>query len=585
MSPLKRVLSFARPYWGTAVLSLLALFAMVACDLSIPRLVERVIDDGVNAKNAGVLAGTALVMLAVAAIDAAVAVLNNLTSVRVGEGVARDARKAVFAKLQRMDWRELDRFPTGLLMVRLSADTAAVQRLIQVSLRIGTRAPLLMAGSVALMVLTAPGLALPLAPILALAAVAVIAFSARMEPIFQITQRKLDRLNTVLQENIAGVRLVKSFVRGPWETGRFGKANAELTGETVRAMRYMASLGPALTLILNAAVVLVVWIGGASVTEGGLKVGRVVAFVHYLMAVLGPLVMTSQLANVWANGMASSRRIGEILDAPDAEEPAAPIPLPPGTGLAVEFRNVTFRYDPADEMPVVDRVSFVAEPGKTLAILGATGSGKSTIVNLIPGFYRPGSGSVLIGGVPAESLRRADVLSQVAVVPQESILFTGTARDNVRYARPTATDGEVEGAARDAEAHGFVSAMPEGYGSRIEERGANLSGGQKQRLAIARALLPNPDVLVLDDSTSAVDTATETRIHDAVARRMQGKTLIVVAQRVSTVINADRIVVLENGRVSAAGTHRELLASSALYREIYDSQLGGGVPGEANHGL
>ncbi len=585
MTPLKRVLGFARPYRRLAIFSLGALAAMVACDLAIPRLVERVIDDGVIAGNPAVLVHTALIMLAVAILDAFVAVLNNLFSVRVGEGVARDVRAAVFARLQKIDWRELDRFPTGLLMVRLAGDTSSIQRLVQVTLRIGTRAPLLMAGSVILMVMTAPQLALLLVPLLGAAAVTVGVFSAKMEPLFRSAQRRMDRLNTILQENVAGVRLVKAFVRARSETARFGAANAGLTGETVRVMRYMSSLGPALTLLVNAAIVVVVWAGGIAAAEGGMKAGRIVAFVNYLLAILGPLVMTSQLANTWANGLASSRRVGEILDAPESPVPESPVELPAGGPLGVEFRDVTFRYDPADEMPVIDGVSFVAEPGKTLALLGSTGSGKSTIVNLIPGFYRADSGTVLVGGIPVERIDRKSLLSRVSAVPQETVLFTGTVRDNVRYAKPEADDAEVEAAARDAGAHGFVAAMPGGYSARVEERGVNLSGGQKQRLAIARAILPNPGVLILDDSTSAVDTATETLIHDAIARRMAGGTVIVIAQRVSTVINADKILVLENGRIAASGTHRELLASSAAYREIYDSQLGGGIPKEASHGL
>jgi ATP-binding cassette subfamily B protein len=431
---------------------------------------------------------------------------------------------------------------------------------------------------------TSPGLAWAMVPVLAVAGILIAAFSAKMEPRFRLVQEKLDRLNTVLQENIAGVRPVKAFVRADRETARFGSANSDLMRHTIGVMDYMASMSPALTLLINIGVVLVVRIGGAQAIGGGISVGRLVAFANYLIATMHPLIMMTQLANTWANGIASAARVNEVLEMKtDIAEPASPRALPVGeagigaAGGSVRMIDVTFRYAGDSALAALDRVVMNAEPGQVIAILGATGSGKSSLVNLIPRFYDAGSGSVRVDGIDVRDLRMDDLLGRIAVVPQESILFTGTVRDNIRYGMPCADEAEVEAAARAACAHDFILRLPGGYDTLVGERGVNLSGGQKQRIAIARALLAKPAILILDDSTSAVDVETETMIHEGIARHAKGCTCIMVAQRISTVLNADRILVLDEGRVAAEGSHAELLAASPLYREIYDSQLGGGL--------
>lgn len=584
MNDLRRLLRFAKPYWRESLFSLAMLVAMVVTDLSIPRLVQRIIDEGVVANNMNVVLGTSAIMLGISATGMIAAVLNSNASIRVGEGVARDLREAVFVKLLGFSHARMDRFSTGGLMVRLASDTAAVQRVIQVSLRIGTRAPLSMLGAIALMFATSPGLAWAMVPVLAVAGILIAAFSAKMEPRFRLVQEKLDRLNTVLQENIAGVRPVKAFVRADRETARFGSANSDLMRHTIGVMDYMASMSPALTLLINLGVVLVVRIGGAQAIGGGISVGRLVAFANYLIATMHPLIMMTQLANTWANGIASAARVNEVLEMKtDIAEPASPRALPVGeagigaAGGSVRMIDVTFRYAGDSALAALDRVVMNAEPGQVIAILGATGSGKSSLVNLIPRFYDAGSGSVRVDGIDVRDLRMDDLLGRIAVVPQESILFTGTVRDNIRYGRPCADEAEVEAAARAACAHDLILRLPGGYDTLVGERGVNLSGGQKQRIAIARALLAKPAILILDDSTSAVDVETETMIHEGIARHAKGCTCIMVAQRISTVLNADRILVLDEGRVAAEGSHAELLAASPLYREIYDSQLGGGL--------
>lgn len=577
MSDLRKLLRFVKPYGRQAAFSLVMLVAMVALDLSIPRLVERVIDVGIKGGDMGVVLWTSALMLLFSLLSMVVAVLNSNSSIRVGEGVARDLREAIFAKIQAFSYGNLDRFSTGKLMVRLASDASAAQRLVQVSLRIGTRAPLSMIGAIVLMFATSPALAWAMVPLLLLTAALIAFFSLRMEPLFREVQRRLDRLNTVLQENIAGARLIKAFVRAGREKERFERANEDLTEGTARVMQFNSSMTPALTIFINIGMALVIWLGGVQATKGELSLGQIVAFTNYLLATMNPLIMMTQLANTWANGIASTKRINEVLDAESAVLPSpAPRRLPRGKGAAVSFRGVGFGYKGGSEGAVLEGVSLEAEPGQTVAILGATGSGKTSLVNLIPRFYDVDSGSVSIDGVDVRDAEEGELLDRIGIAPQEAVLFSGSVRDNLRYGRPGAGEEELVAAARAAEAHDFILRLPKGYDTRIEERGVNLSGGQKQRIAIARAIVMKPEILILDDSTSAVDVETETRIQAALAVYLAGCTVFVVAQRISTVLNADKIVVLDEGRVVAEGRHAELLKRSGVYREIYDSQLGGG---------
>jgi ATP-binding cassette subfamily B protein len=551
---------------------------MVALDLAIPRLVERIIDEGIKRKDLAIVLRTSAMMLAISALSTVATVLNSNTSIRVGESVARDLREAIFAKIQGLSYGDLDRFSTGKLMVRLTSDAGAVQRVFQVSLRIGTRAPLSMIGSIILMFVTSPALASSMIPILFLSGALIAFFSFKTEPRFRAVQQRLDRLNTVLQENIAGARLVKAFVRARHEALRFEDANDALAEDTAKVMQFMAAMTPSLTILVNAGMVLVIWMGGLQAIEGKLSVGRIVAFTNYLLATLHPLTMMSQLSNTWANGLASAKRINEVLDAkPEIEEAADAQELPASSECRLRFSDVDFHYNGESETRVLEGVSLDVEPGRTVAILGATGSGKTTMVNLIPRFYDPSSGSVEIDGRDLRGIREVSLLERIGIVPQETVLFTGTVRDNIRYGRPEASEDEVVAAAKAAQAHDFILKLPRGYDSRVEERGGNLSGGQKQRIAIARAIVNHPRILILDDSTSAVDVETETKIQDALGRLMKGCTCFVVAQRISTVLNADAIVVLDEGRIVAEGKHAELLRTSNVYREIYDSQLGGGL--------
>ena len=581
MNHIRKILQFVKPYWKLAVLALVLLTSLVFMDLAIPRLIQRIIDQGIMQKDLGVVIQTSVLMIGISILSTVIAVGNNIFSVRVGESTARDLREAIFVKIQNFSYGNLDHFTTGKLMVRLTSDASAVQRLVQISLRIGTRAPLLMIGSLILMFNTSPHLALTMIPLLVVTSVVIIVFSIKMEPLFRIVQQKLDRLNTVLQENVAGARLVKAFVRADYESERFEVTNEDLTKETVHVMQFMSSMSPVLTIFINIGMVIVIWAGGLQAIQGGLTLGQLVAFINYLITTMTPLTMMTQLSNTWANGYASARRIDEVLDAvAEVQEDPHAQALPEKAKARVALNNVSFYYNGSNEGIVLKNINLVAEPGNTIAILGATGAGKSSLINLIPRFYDASSGQVCIDGMDVRCLKEDSLLSQVGIVPQETVLFSGTVRENICYGRPDASDEEVIRAAKAAQAHDFIQEFAEGYNTHVEERGMNLSGGQKQRIAIARALIMQPKILILDDSTSSVDVETETRIQSALEEIMRDRTSFVVAQRISTVLNADKIIVIDKGEIAAEGIHAELMLSSPIYQEIYDSQLGNGFHDE-----
>jgi ATP-binding cassette subfamily B protein len=577
MNQIKRILPFVKPYWKLATAALILLTSLVFLDLSIPRLVQRIIDQGIEKHNQAVVLQTAAIMIGISIISTIIAIGNNITSVRVGESVARDMRAAQFLKIQEFSYGNLDQKQTGLLMVRLTSDTQAVQRLVQISLRIGTRAPLLLLGSLILMFNTDASLALTLVPLLVFTSIVVVLFIGKMEPLFRSVQQRLDRLNTVLQENIAGARLVKAFVRADFEGERFETTNEAFTGDSIRVMHFVSTMSPALTLLVNLGMVIVIWAGGLQSIQGRLSIGQIVAFTNYLLTTMTPLTMMTQLSNVWANGLASAKRIGEILDVvPEVQDSSTAIELPEPARGEVVFDNVSFHYNGEGGEAVLEGIRLEARPGQTVAILGATGAGKSTLIDLIPRFYDATSGRVLVDGIDVRELKSDSLLGQIGIVPQETVLFSGTVRDNIRYGCPEATDEEVIDAAKVARAHDFITELPKGYDSRVEARGANFSGGQKQRIAIARALLLKPKILILDDSTSSVDVETENKIQEALEKTEHQHTSFVVAQRISTVLNADKIIVIDKGRIAAQGTHQELIRTSPIYQEIYESQLGNG---------
>ena len=576
-SHILRIFSFIRPYWRTSIFAVFMLIASVLADLAIPTLIQRIIDQGIVPKDLTIILTTAALMIGVAFFEAAVSIGNTFLAVRVAQSFAADVRSAVFHKIQKFSFGNLDRFQTGQLIVRLTSDVNAVQMMVMMGLRMFIRAPIMVVGSITLMFVLNAELAKIVLMLLPITLVLAGIFVVKAQPLFLEVQRRLDKLNMVLQENLAGVRVVKAFVRMDREAEHFDKANTDLTNQSMKVLTIFAVLFPSMQIIVNVSILGVVWYGGMQVVAGRFTVGEILAFTNYLLTSIMPLLFLAMMASQLSAANASAQRIYEVLDSePQVQDRPDAKQLPEVRGRVV-FDGVCFSYGEDCGEPVLQDINLVAEPGQTVAVLGATGSGKSTLIDLIPRFYDVTRGKLTIDGVDVRDVTLESLRANIGIALQEAILFSGTIRDNIKYGKPDATEEEVMAAAKAAEAHDFIMSFPKGYDSDVGERGVGLSGGQKQRISIARALLIQPKILILDDSTSSVDVETEAKIQEALDKIMEDKTSFIIAQRISTVLRADKIVVLDKGKITSEGTHEELMKSSPIYREIYDSQLGGGV--------
>jgi ATP-binding cassette subfamily B multidrug efflux pump len=585
MKPLSRALGHLRRYWLVTLGAYVSLLVVTAGNLVTPRLLQVIIDRGITGKNMSVIMWTALGLVALALGRSLFQFAQGYLSERASQGVAYDLRNALYAKIQSLSFGYHDRAQTGQLLTRATNDVELVRMFTGMGFLQFLNSVVMLIGSLVLLFAMNWRLALVAAVILPLVLGLFSVFGLKARPMFSQVQKKLSALNTILQENLAGVRVVKAFAREPFEAERFGKGNRELLEEFLKVGRLMAFLFPTLFLVFNLSTLAIYWYGGFQVIGGDLTVGQLVAFNTYLMMVMMPVGVLGMIATMISRAAASAERIFEILDAQSevADAPHAQ-PLPPIEGR-VAFEDVRFRYFASGEPRrtasgsegqwVLGGVSFVAEPGQTVALLGATGSGKSTIINLIPRFYDVSEGRITVDGHDVRDVTIESLRSQIGIVLQEATLFTGTIRDNIAFGKPEATMEEIVAVAKAAEAHEFIVGFPDRYDTEVGERGVTLSGGQKQRIAIARALLLDPRILILDDSTSSVDFSTEERIQQALDELMKGRTSFVIAQRISTVLNADQILVLDKGRIVARGTHEELMESSPIYAEIYHSQLHG----------
>ena len=528
-----------------------------------------------SAEQALVSAGLMILLFAI--VRGAFAYAQTYMSERVSQSVAFDFRNDLFAKIQRLSFSYHDRNQTGQLMVRATDDVEKLRLFIGQGLLMAVQALVMLTGTLLILFFTNFQLTLVILPLLPVALLMFMVFSMVARPLFTEVQVRLSRLNTILQENLAGIKVVKAFVREPEQQRRFDQAAEDLMCQQVKVTRIFSFLFPLVFLILGLGQAGIQYFGGRQIILGTLNLGEWQKFSMYLMYVFLPLGQLGMIVNQMAQASASAKRIFEILDAKsDVTDKPGAQPLPPIQGQ-VEFHDVTFRYFGGGE-PVLKDVSFTAEPGQTVALLGATGSGKSTIINLIPRFYDVSSGAVLIDGHDIRDVCLDSLRSQIGIVLQDTTLFTGTIRDNIAFGRPQASLDEVIAVAKAASAHDFIMSSPQGYDTPVGERGTTLSGGQKQRVAIARALLMDPHILILDDSTSSVDTVTEYQIQQALTQLMKGRTSFVIAQRISTVRNADLILVLDKGEVVARGKHEELMEDSPVYAEIYNSQLVEDVP-------
>ena len=573
-----KITPYLKKYWWQIIVAVAAMLVMSITDLLVPRQVQTIIDNGIANNDISVILRSSLLMIGLTLISLVLAFVNTNFSVGVSEKFAADWRSATFRRIQSFSFANLDKLQTGELLVRLTSDISIVKTSVLMTMRIAFRAPLLLIGSIAMLVITSPKLALLLVVLLPILSVMIWIFSTKARPMFKTVQERLDKVNTVLHENIAGVRLVKAFVRSDYEEQRFAKRNIDLTEKNVQVFTMLSFLMPTMILIIDLALVALLWFGGNMVLVGNLTAGEIVAFSNYLMMSVFPILILSMILPQYFAAIASIDRLAEVLET----DPTLVYPVDSDHRILegqVVFENVSLDYDGEEEEhdPVLQNINFTAQPGKMIAILGATGSGKTSLVNLIPRLYDVTEGRVLIDGVDVRAFTQAELRRNIAMALQNAILFSGTVADNIRFGRPEATDEEVVAAAKAAQAHEFIMEKEDGYRSAVGQRGANFSGGQKQRLAIARALCVEPKILILDDSTSAVDVETEAEIQIALKKLMKGRTSFVVAQRISTVLKADKILVLDEGRIAAEGTHAELIESSPIYQSIYHSQLGDGV--------
>lgn len=543
-------------------------------DLLQPILMASIIDQGVMQNDTSHILHTGLIMLGAAAIGLLGGLGCTIYSSVASQRFGADLRRDLFRKVQTLSFRNLDDISTGSLITRLTGDIVQLQTMVQMLLRIFVRSPFLAIGSVIMAVIISPKLAIILAIAVPLLFVVMFFLIRATLPLFATVQKKLDKVNTVLKENFAGIRVSKAFVRAGYEKDRFYQANTDFTQVSVKTQRIVALNMPILTMILNISIVVVLWLGGKNAIDGSFEVGSLVAFINYVTQVLFSVSSVAMMLVRISTAKVSADRIQEVMHTESEIVNVAQPTMNVCKQGEIVFDQVTFSYKPEMQKPVLHNITFKVQPGQTVAIMGATGSGKTSLVSLLPRLYDVTSGRIFIDGTDVRQIDLSALRERIGIVLQESILFTGTIRDNIRYGKADASDEEMMAAAKAAQAHEFISSMPEGYDTVLGQRGVNLSGGQKQRISIARALLLRPAILILDDSTSAIDMGTESRLQKELAQLMNGRTCLMIAQRISSVIDADLILVLDDGKLVAEGTHSELLASCELYQDIYHSQFG-----------
>ena len=573
MKNVSRALVFLKNYWAVTLGGGISLLLVNGASLLTPQLLRMLIDEGIGPLDMTRVWQVAAGLVGVAIISGVFNFLQGYWSEVASQGVAYDLRNIIFEKLQNLSFSYHDRSQTGKLMTRMTSDVEIVRMFVGRGALMLVGGIILLIGTLAIMFTMNWRLSLILIAVIPVIFVLFSFFVMRIMPVSREIQRKLAALNTVLQENLAGMRVVKAFAREDFETERYLRHNQNLLEENINLVRLFSSLFPMIFFIANLSVVAVVWFGGLQVIDLKLTLGELVAFIGYLGYMMLPIFMLGMIGAMLSRAEASAERVFEVIDAESeiVDKPNA-LPLPSLEGRVV-FHRVGFRYIGGEE-DVIRDISFIVEPGETIAILGQTGAGKSSIINLIPRFYEVTSGKVTIDGYDLRDVTIDSLRSQIGIVLQETTLFSGSIRENIAFGRPDSSIESVIEAAKAAQAHEFINELPEGYDTLVGERGVGLSGGQKQRVAIARALLVNPRILILDDSTSSVDAETEYFIQQALEELMVGRTSFVIAQRISTVRKADKILLLGDGELVAQGSHEGLIGSSELYVEILETQFG-----------
>ncbi|KOP79662.1 ABC transporter ATP-binding protein [Cytobacillus solani] len=552
-----------------AVLGLV--FVQSMAELFLPTLMADIVDKGVVLGDTPYIWKIGGLMLVVSAVGAIASVIASYYSSNAAIGLGRDIRRKVFNHVEKFSLQEFDEVGTASLITRTTNDITQIQQVVIMMLRMVVSAPIMLVGGIIMAVSKDAELSIIIVITMPVLIGSILFIFKKGMPLFQTVQKRLDRLNLVLRENLTGIRVIRAFNREPQEKVRLKKANKELTDVSIKVNKVMAFMMPVMMLVMNLTVVAIIWFGGIRIDNGAMQIGDLMAFIQYVMQIMFALVMASMMFVMIPRAAVSAKRINEVLDMKPAflDEGKLKADREQGT---LEFEHVTFSYPGAEE-PALTDISFTAKRGEVTAIIGGTGSGKSTLVHLIPRFYEVTSGSIRVNGVDIREAPQSEVRSKIGFVPQKAMLFTGTIAENIRFGNSNASQDEIEQATRIAQAEEFIQQMKDGYESEIEQGGSNLSGGQKQRLSIARALVRKPDLYIFDDSFSALDFKTDAKLRQALKDETKDATMLLVAQRISTVVDADRIIVLENGRIAGIGTHQELLETNDVYREIALSQL------------
>lgn len=555
------------------VIGIIALiFTQAMTELLLPTLMGNIVDNGVVEGDIPYIWKFGAVMLLVAGVAVAVAVAASYYSSKVAMGLGRDLRRKVFTHVEKFSLQEFDDVGTASLITRTTNDITQIQQVVMMMLRMVILAPLMMAGGIIMAFSKDAKLAMIVLLVLPVLSVAILLIFKKVLPLFKQVQKRLDKLNLVMRENLTGIRVIRAFNKEGKEQDRLKTANTNLTSVSIKVNKIMAFVMPLMMLLMNLTVVGIIWFGGLRIDGGNMQIGDLMAFIQYVMQILFAVMMASMMFVIIPRAAVSAKRVNDVLEM----EPVLPddgteeANIQPGT---LEFDDVTFNYPGAEE-PALTHISFKARPGETTAIIGGTGSGKSTLINLVPRFFEVTEGAIRVNGVDIRNASQRSVREKIGFVPQKALLFTGTVAENIRYGKADATEEEIKYAAKIAQADNFIENMQDGYDTLIEQGGTNVSGGQKQRLSIARALVRKPDIYIFDDSFSALDYRTDANLRAALDNETKQATVVIVAQRVSSVIDADQIIVLDHGKMAGIGTHEELLKDSPVYQEIVKSQLG-----------
>lgn len=572
-----KVLRYLKPYWLFALLCPLAMILEVSMDLLQPTLMSDIVDNGILGdaaadENLRYVLITGLKMLVFSLIGCFGGIASAAFGTAAAQKMGNDLRKDAFAKVMHMSFQQTDKFTTGSLVTRLTNDITAIQEFVAMSLRMFVRTGMQFIGGIAVILTLNVNFGIVLVISLPVQLIAVAIIMKKASPLFSIVQSRLDKGNSVVQENVSGARVVKAFTREEYEINRFDNANTDLMTTNLKVQKLLATLNPILMIIMNASVIAIIMIGGFQVEAKAMQVGEVMAAVTYITQILMSVMMVGMMFQQVSRSAASMKRVNEVLSTNPVISDGNKSADSDNSGT-VEFRNVGFSYPGSSGKPVLSGIDLKVGKGQMIAILGSTGCGKTSLVNLVPRFYDATNGDVLVDGVNVKDYDVDTLRSKIGVVLQKSELFSGTVAENIRWGCDTATDEEVKTAAKIAQAEEFIDGFNDGYDTMISEKGASLSGGQKQRMAIARAIIKKPEILIFDDSTSALDLSTEAKLHKALRENLSGVTVIMIAQRIASVMRADKIAVLENGSICAFGTHKELMESSSVYRDIYYSQM------------